>query len=99
MSRCDEKQLNVLTRITVLKIMMQVYKTIFAVVGFEVLIVVVMKSTSMKAGGKQTLKKAAKCSFETSIDTQRTTRHYIPEDGTLQYFTVVCTDEKCCFFF
>jgi hypothetical protein len=25
------------------------------------------------------------CSFETSVDTQRTTRRYIPEDGTLQY--------------
>jgi hypothetical protein len=25
----------------------------------------------------------AKCSSETSVDTQRTTRRYIPEDGTL----------------
>jgi hypothetical protein len=25
----------------------------------------------------------ALCSFETSVDTQRTTRRYIPEDGTL----------------
>jgi hypothetical protein len=24
------------------------------------------------------------CSSETSVDTQRTTRRYIPEDGTLQ---------------
>jgi hypothetical protein len=23
------------------------------------------------------------CSYETSVDTQRTTRRYIPEDGTL----------------
>jgi hypothetical protein len=28
------------------------------------------------------------CSSETSVDTQRTTRHYIPDDGTL-YFLVL----------
>jgi hypothetical protein len=31
-----------------------------------------------------TLKMEAKCSSETSVDFQRTTRHYIPEDRTLQ---------------
>jgi hypothetical protein len=30
-----------------------------------------------------TLKMEAICSSETSVDTQRTTRHYIPQDGTL----------------
>jgi hypothetical protein len=30
-----------------------------------------------------TLQMEAICSSETSVDTQRTTRHYIPEDGTL----------------
>jgi hypothetical protein len=30
-----------------------------------------------------TLKMEAICSSETSVDTQRTTRRYIPEDGTL----------------
>jgi hypothetical protein len=33
----------------------------------------------VKAGGKM----EAICSPETSVDTQRTTRRYIPEDGTL----------------
>jgi hypothetical protein len=47
----------------------------------------------MKAGGKQalvscsayssTLKKETICSSETSVDFQRTTRRYIPEDSTL----------------
>jgi hypothetical protein len=31
-----------------------------------------------------TLKMEAICSSETSVDTRRTTRHYIPEDCTLQ---------------
>jgi hypothetical protein len=31
-----------------------------------------------------TPKMKAICSSETSVDTQRTTRRYIPEDGTLQ---------------
>jgi hypothetical protein len=35
----------------------------------------------MKAGGKH--KMGAIWSSETSVDTQRTTRRYIPEDGTL----------------
>jgi hypothetical protein len=84
-------------------------------VGFEVLTVVVMKSTilwdvtscsplrvNQHFGGTychqlqgrkirwflaqlifSTLKMEAKCSSETSVDTQRTTRRYIPEDGTL----------------
>jgi hypothetical protein len=26
------------------------------------------------------------CSFETSVDSQRTTQRYIPEEGTLQFF-------------
>jgi hypothetical protein len=30
-----------------------------------------------------TLKMVAICSSETSVDSQRTTQHYIPEDGTL----------------
>jgi hypothetical protein len=30
-----------------------------------------------------TLKMEALCSFETSVDTQRTTLRYIPEDGTI----------------
>jgi hypothetical protein len=33
-----------------------------------------------------TLKMEAICSSETSVDTQRTTRSYIPEDGTLQVY-------------
>jgi hypothetical protein len=33
-----------------------------------------------------TLKIEALCSSETSVDTQRTTRYYIPEDGTLYIF-------------
>jgi hypothetical protein len=45
------------------------------------------KETSVKAGGKQlfflTLKMKAICSSETSVDSQRTTWCYIPEDGTL----------------
>jgi hypothetical protein len=50
----------------------------------------------MKVGGKQsllvsfsayssTLKMEAICSSETSVDFQRTTRRYIPEDGTVLY--------------
>jgi hypothetical protein len=39
--------------------------------------------TSKQAGGKQTLKMEAICSSETLVNTQRTTRHYIPEDCTL----------------
>jgi hypothetical protein len=35
-----------------------------------------------------TLKMEATCSSETSIDFRRTTRRYIPEDGTLQNLTV-----------
>jgi hypothetical protein len=31
-----------------------------------------------------TLKTEATCSSETSVDLQQTTRHFIPEDGTLQ---------------
>jgi hypothetical protein len=35
-----------------------------------------------------TLKMEARCSSETSVDFQRTTRRYIPEDGTLHsYFS------------
>jgi hypothetical protein len=30
----------------------------------------------------------ATCSSETSVDFQRTTRRYVPEDRTLQYFTL-----------
>jgi hypothetical protein len=33
------------------------------------------------------LKMEAICSSETSVDTQRTTRRYIPEDGTLHCFS------------
>jgi hypothetical protein len=32
-----------------------------------------------------TLKMEAKCSSETSVETQRTTRRHIPEDDALQY--------------
>jgi hypothetical protein len=35
-----------------------------------------------------TLKLEAICSSETSVDSQRTTRRYIPEDGTLKRFNV-----------
>jgi hypothetical protein len=44
------------------------------------------QETSVKAGGSaysSTLKMEEKCSSETSVDTQRTTRRYIPEDDTL----------------
>jgi hypothetical protein len=36
-----------------------------------------------QASYSSTLKMEAICSSETSLDTQRTTRRYIPEDGTL----------------
>jgi hypothetical protein len=53
------------------------------------------QEASVKVRGKQwflaqlifsTLKMEVICSSETSIDTQRTTRHYIPEDGTLHNY-------------
>jgi hypothetical protein len=66
-------------------------------VGFEVLTAVIMKSTILKETSLpsaftliycsayfSTMKMEAICSSETSIDTQWTTRRYIPEDGTLQ---------------
>jgi hypothetical protein len=49
-----------------------------------------------------TLKIEAICSSETSDDTQRTTRRYIPEDGTLFFRKVLCcrhesrTTGLCC---
>jgi hypothetical protein len=66
------------------------------VVGFKVLTAVVMKSTifwditpsSSRRFLAQLifwiLKMKAICWSETSVDTQRTTRCYIPEDGTLR---------------
>jgi hypothetical protein len=42
-----------------------------------------------------TLKMEAICSSETSVDTQRTTRCYIPEDGSLH--THRCENLKSCF--
>jgi hypothetical protein len=47
-----------------------------------------------------TVNMEATCSFEKSVDTERTTRRYIPEDGTLQNFfsfhqrPTHCTPEK-----
>jgi hypothetical protein len=54
----------------------------------------IQQETSVQAGGKlacwffaeaipSTLKMKAICSSETSVDTRRTTRCYIPEDGTI----------------
>jgi hypothetical protein len=41
-----------------------------------------------------TFKMEAICSSETSVDTQRITRRYIPEDGTLQFVTYCLLMEK-----
>jgi hypothetical protein len=42
-----------------------------------------------------TLKMEVICSSETSVDFQQTTRHYIPEDRTLQVpFCTTCTSQK-----
>jgi hypothetical protein len=40
-----------------------------------------------------TLKVEAICSSETTVETQRTTRHHIPEDDTLQ-FIYVCEGDN-----
>jgi hypothetical protein len=43
----------------------------------------------VKTGGKQNLTlKEAISSSETSVYTQRTTRRYIPEDGTIKIFLI-----------
>jgi hypothetical protein len=68
-------------------------------VGFEVLPPVVMKSTvfcdimpcsllkfKRRFGGK--CKMEAICSSETSVDCQRTSQRYIPEDRSLQIITI-----------
>jgi hypothetical protein len=43
-----------------------------------------------------TLKMEALCSSETLVDFQRTTQRYIPEDSTLQYFSLPKTSFKTC---
>jgi hypothetical protein len=65
------------------------------------------QQTSVKAGSKQSpgyLKMEAICSTETSVDIQRTTRRYIPEDSTLynhrcenlkSYILVLSSKVKC----
>jgi hypothetical protein len=76
-----------------------------SIVGFEVLTAVVMKTAifwDITPCSRwlarwfhaelifSTLKMEAICFSETSVDTQRTTRHYIPEDGSL-YRNIVGT--------
>jgi hypothetical protein len=53
-------------------------------VGFEVFTAVVMKSTIF-----WDIMLCSLLSVETSVDTQRTTWHYIPEDSTLQVTFIV----------
>jgi hypothetical protein len=50
--------------------------------------------TLLSCSACSTLMMVAVCSTETSIDSQRTTRRYIPEDKTLQ-FLFVCKTSEC----
>jgi hypothetical protein len=63
-------------------------------IGFDVLTSVAVKSSffwvaTPKSPVKASLKMKATCSSETSVDFQRTTRRYIPEDRPLRG-TVSC---------
>jgi hypothetical protein len=76
-------------------------KTFILLVEFEVLTAVVIKSTILECSAchllsrwilavySSTLKMEAICSSEKSVDFQRTTRRYIPEDGTLLLFCLL----------
>jgi hypothetical protein len=81
------------TYLTHLILLNLISETVYVKVGFEVLTAVVMKSSVFWdiiltlvscLAYSLSLKMEATCSPETSVDFQRTTRRYSPEDGTLQ---------------
>jgi hypothetical protein len=69
--------------------------TLIVLIGFEVLTAVVVKSFIFwdilvtPLAYSSTLKIKMKCSSETSVNFQRTTRYCIPEDRTLPSFFLI----------
>jgi hypothetical protein len=63
----------------------------FCLAGFEVLTAVLATFFTLVSSlaYSSTLKMEATCSSELSVDFQRTTRHYIPEDGILHKFITI----------
>jgi hypothetical protein len=74
------------------RLYLQRRKNRFSNVGFEVFTAVVMKSSAEPI--YLALKMEAIFSSETSVDTQRTTRRYIPEDNTLHNYR--CENLRSC---